>query len=114
MQLLLKKINLFGHFYKALHYFITKNKGRTARQKVFSLLHPTSTSGPLHRYIDHVIITAVLVSVMSIILEMPEIPPSSGLVQTAEYCGDLHHRIRGTNLQPSSKNTNTPSGQMVA
>lgn len=74
MQLLLKKINLFGHFYKALHYFITKNKGRTARQKVFSLLHPTSTSGPLHRYIDHVIITAVLVSVMSIILEtVPEI-----------------------------------------
>ena len=69
---LLKKLNVIGALYAAFHFFITHNKGRTLRQKVFSLLHPTTTSGPLHRYIDHLIILSVLVSVLSIIFETLE------------------------------------------
>ena len=69
---LLKKLNVIGALYSAFHFFITHNKGRTLRQKVFSLLHPTTTSGPLHRYIDHLIILSVLVSVLSIIFETLE------------------------------------------
>ena len=66
---LLKQLNVIGALYQAFHFFIQHNKGRTFRQKVFSLLHPTPTSGPLHRYIDHLIILSVLVSVLSIIFE---------------------------------------------
>ena len=64
-----KKLNMVGALISSIRFFIRKNKGRTFRQKVFSLLHPTPTSGPLHRYIDMVIIAAVLVSVVSIVLE---------------------------------------------
>lgn len=112
----LQKFNMLGAIYLALRYFITKNKGRTLRQKVFALLHPTATSGPLHRYIDHVIIAAVLVSVVSIILEtVPEIHAVFGLefkllewvtvaIFTVEYLGRVYsccerdeyaHPIRG-------------------
>ena len=71
---LLHKLNVIGALYAAFHFFIHHNKGRTFRQKVFALLHPTPTSGPLHRYIDHLIILSVLVSVLSIIFEtIPEV-----------------------------------------
>lgn len=65
----LKKLNLLGALWSACHYFVTKNKGTTLRHKVYALLNPTPTSGPLHRYIDNVIILAVLISVVSIVLE---------------------------------------------
>ena len=69
MRVLFKKINFIGALISAINFFVRKNKGRTLRQKVFSLLHATPTSGPLHRYIDRLIIGAVLVSVVSIVLE---------------------------------------------
>ena len=65
----LKKINLPRYFWHAIHTFIVKNKEKTFRQKVFSLLNPTPTSGELHHIIDHVIVISVLLSVVSIILE---------------------------------------------
>ena len=63
------KLNVISAVFEAMRLFAHKNKGRTFRQKVFSLLHPTPTSGPIHRYIDLFIILSVLVSVVSIILE---------------------------------------------
>lgn len=65
----LKNINFPEYIFGAIHAFILKNKGRTFRQKVFSLLNPTPTSGHLHRIVDHLIIISVLVSVISVILE---------------------------------------------
>lgn len=62
-------MNVIGALMSAIQLFIRRNKGRTFRQKVFSLLHATPTSGPLHRYIDRLIIAAVLISVVSIVLE---------------------------------------------
>jgi voltage-gated potassium channel Kch len=64
-----KKINVVGALISAIQFFIRKNKDRTFRQKVFSLLHATPTSGALHRYVDRLIIWAVLVSVVCIVLE---------------------------------------------
>jgi voltage-gated potassium channel Kch len=69
MRVFLKKINVISALASAIQFFIRKNKGRTFRQKVFSLLHATPTSGPLHRYIDRLIIASVLISVVSIVLE---------------------------------------------
>ena len=65
----LKKLNFPAYVFHAIHTFVVKNKGRTFRQKVFSLLNPTPTSGELHHIIDHVIVISVLLSVVSIILE---------------------------------------------
>jgi voltage-gated potassium channel len=66
---LLKKINFPAYLFHAVHTFVVKNKGRTFRQKVYSLLNPTPTSGTLHHIIDDVIVISVLLSVVSIILE---------------------------------------------
>ena len=65
----INKLNFPSYLFRAVHTFIVKNKGRTFRQKVFSLLHPTPTSGKLHRIIDNIIVLSVLASVVSIILE---------------------------------------------
>jgi voltage-gated potassium channel Kch len=65
----LKKINVVGALISAIQFFARKNKDRTFRQKVFSLLHATPSSGALHRYVDRLIIWAVLVSVVCIVLE---------------------------------------------
>ena len=64
-----KKLNLPAYLFHAIHTFILRNKSRTFRQKVYSLLNPTPTSGELHHIIDHVIVISVLLSVVSIILE---------------------------------------------
>lgn len=69
MRQLVKAMNIPGGLYTAIRYFIAKNQGRTVRQKVFAMLHPTATSGPLHRYIDNFVVFAVLLSVVSIVLE---------------------------------------------
>jgi voltage-gated potassium channel len=69
MRVILKKLNVVGAVMSAVQFFVRKNQGRTFRQKVFSLLHATPTSGPLHRYIDRLIIAAVLISVVCIVLE---------------------------------------------
>ena len=69
MKAFFKKINVVGALISAIQFFIRKNKDRTFRQKVFSLLHATPTSGALHRYVDRLIIWAVLVSVVCIVLE---------------------------------------------
>jgi len=74
MQKLIKKLNFPSYLFHCTHSFITKNKGRTLREKIFSLLHPTPTSGELHHVIDNLIMLSVLASVVSIILEtVPEI-----------------------------------------
>lgn len=65
----IKKLNFPAYLFHAIHTFILRNKGRTFRQKVYSLLNPTPTSGELHHIIDHVIVISVLLSVVSIILE---------------------------------------------
>jgi voltage-gated potassium channel Kch len=65
----LKKLNFPAYIFQAIHTFISKNKGRTFRQKVFSLLNPTPTSGNLHHIVDDLIVISVLFSVISIILE---------------------------------------------
>lgn len=64
-----KKLNFPAYLFRAIHTFILRNKGRNFRQKVYSLLNPTPTSGELHHIIDHVIVISVLLSVVSIILE---------------------------------------------
>ena len=69
MKAFFKKINVVEALISAIQFFIRKNKDRTFRQKVFSLLHATPTSGALHRYVDRLIIWAVLVSVVCIVLE---------------------------------------------
>ncbi len=98
----LKKLNFVHGLYKTIRLFKLKNKGRSFRQKVFSLLHPTPTSGGLHRVLDNFIILSVLISVVSIILEtVPSIDAvfgwyfyffeffSVGLF-TAEYLGRVY------------------------
>ena len=65
----LNKLNFVHGLYKSIRLFQLKNKGRNLRQQVFSLLHPTPTSGGLHHLLDKVIILSVLISVVSIILE---------------------------------------------
>ena len=102
MNKLIKKLNFPYYIFHICHTFIIKNKGRTFRQKVFSLLHPTPTSGELHHLLDNLIMLSVLASVVSIILEtVPEIHQifSSGFYQieiatviifTAEYLGRVY------------------------
>ena len=68
-KIIFKKLNFPNYLFRATHTFIVRNRGRTFRQKVFSLLNPTPTSGDLHHIIDHVIVVLVLLSVISIILE---------------------------------------------
>lgn len=65
----LKKANFPNYLFHATHTFIVRNRDRTFRQKVFSLLNPTPTSGELHHIIDYLIVVSVLLSVVSIILE---------------------------------------------
>jgi voltage-gated potassium channel Kch len=69
MRVILKKLNVIGALISAIKFFVRKNADRTFRQKIFSLLHATPTSGPIHRYIDRLIIAAVLISVVCIVLE---------------------------------------------
>jgi hypothetical protein len=69
MKQALGKINFPSYFSRAVHSFAIHNKGRTFRQKIFSLLNPTPTSGNLQHLIDYLIIVAVLLSVICIVLE---------------------------------------------
>ena len=69
MRVFFRKINVVGALVSAIKFFVRKNKDRTFRQKVYALLHATPYSGPLHRYIDQLIIWSVLVSVVCIVLE---------------------------------------------
>ena len=69
MKQALGKINFPSYFSRAVHSFAIHNKGRTFRQKIFSLLNPTPTSGNLQHLIDYLIIIAVLLSVICIVLE---------------------------------------------
>ncbi len=69
MRVFFRKINAVGALVSAVKFFVRKNKDRTFRQKVYALLNPTPYSGPLRRYIDQLIIWAVLVSVVCIVLE---------------------------------------------
>ena len=69
MRVFFRKINVVGALLSAIKFFARKNKDRTFRQKVYALLHATPYSGPLHRYIDQLIIGSVLVSVVCIVLE---------------------------------------------
>jgi len=72
MRVFFRKINVVGALVSAIKFFVRKNKDRTFRQKVYALLHATPYSGPLHRYIDQLIIWSVLVSVVCIVLDRLE------------------------------------------
>ena len=69
MKQFFRRVNFPSYFFRAVHFFAIHNKGRTFRQKIFSLLNPTPASGNLHHIIDSLIVIAVLVSVICIILE---------------------------------------------
>jgi hypothetical protein len=62
IQPLLNVLNNIGKF-------VSKNKNKSLRQNIFALLNPTPHSYEVNKYIDYVVILAVLTSVICIILE---------------------------------------------
>ncbi len=58
-----------ANVYQNIVKFIVNNRQRSLRQTVFSLLHPTPHSYDINKYIDYVVIYAVLTSVVCIVLE---------------------------------------------
>jgi len=58
-------LNVFNNTGK----FVSKNKNKSLRQNIFALLNPTPHSYEVNKYIDYVVILAVLISVICIILE---------------------------------------------
>jgi len=57
------------HVFNNIGKFVSKNKNKSLRQNIFALLNPTPHSYEVNKYIDYVVIMAVLISVISIILE---------------------------------------------
>jgi voltage-gated potassium channel Kch len=49
--------------------FAAQNRARTLRQNIFSLLNPTPQSHNLNKYVEYLVVTCVLISVVCIILE---------------------------------------------
>lgn len=66
---LLRLFKLFRVLIPAIHEFRQLNQGKTFRQKVYALIHPTETSGKLQEYVDTFIVWWVLISVSAVILE---------------------------------------------
>ena len=57
------------HVFNNIGKFVSKNKNKSLRQNIFALLNPTPHSYEVNKYIDYVVILAVLISVICIILE---------------------------------------------
>jgi len=68
--------------YQNIGDFVVNNRERSLRQIFFSLLHPTPYSYELNKYIDYVVIYAVLTSVFCIVLETVQ---SINSVWSAEF-----------------------------
>lgn len=66
---LLRLLKLFRVVVPAIQEFRQLNQGRTFRQQVYALLHPTPTSGKLQELLDSFIVWWVFISVMAVILE---------------------------------------------
>ena len=69
---LLRLLKLARILVPAIKEFRELNKGRTFRQQVYALLHPTETSGKLQDLLDTFVVWWVLISVVAIILESVE------------------------------------------
>ncbi len=66
---LLRLAKLFRMVVPAVSEFRELNRGRTFRQQVYSLLHPTETSGRLQDMLDTFIVWWVFISVVAVVLE---------------------------------------------
>lgn len=69
---LLRLAKLFRMVIPAMREFHELNRGRTFRQQVYALLHPTETSGRLQDMLDTFIVWWVFISVVSVVLESVE------------------------------------------
>lgn len=66
---LLRLLKLLRDFIPALRKFARDNHGRTLRQKTYSLLNATPTSGRLHQQLDLILVIFIVLSVLSVVLE---------------------------------------------
>jgi voltage-gated potassium channel len=66
---LLRLLKLLRDFVPALRQFLRENRDRTFRQKVYSLLNATPTSGRLHSQLDLILVIFIILSVFSVMLE---------------------------------------------
>ncbi len=78
---LLRLAKLFRTLVPALKEFRELNRGRTFRQQVYALLHPTETSGRLQDMLDTFIVWWVFISVVAVVLES---------VDTIHYVLNVH------------------------
>ncbi len=69
---LLRLAKLFRMVIPAMKEFRDLNRGRTFRQQVYSLLHPTETSGKLQDMLDTFVVWWVFISVCAVVLESVE------------------------------------------
>jgi hypothetical protein len=69
---LLRIFKLLRILIPAIREFRELNRGRTLREKVYSLMFVTPTSGKLQHYVDNLIVVWVLISVAGVILESVE------------------------------------------
>ncbi len=69
---LLRMLKLSRQLIPAWHEFLTMNRGRTLRAKVYALLEPTGHSGRLHFYVDNFIVFWVALSIICVVLETVE------------------------------------------
>ena len=66
---LLRILKLLRGLIPAIASFRKANTGKTTRQKIYSLLNETPTSGRLHGQIDFILILVIITSVIAVFLE---------------------------------------------
>lgn len=66
---LLRLLKLMRDFVPAVQRFRRENKGRTLRQKAYSLLNETPTSGPLQGQLDLIMMIVIIFSVVAVVIE---------------------------------------------
>ena len=66
---LLRLFKLLRTLYPALLEFLAINRHKTLRQKIYAICNDTPDSGKLHEIFDFIIVSWVLISVTSVILE---------------------------------------------
>ena len=69
---LLRLAKLFRMVIPAMKEFREMNQGRTFRQQVYALLHPTETSGRMQEMLDSFVVWWVFISVCAVVLESVE------------------------------------------
>jgi hypothetical protein len=94
---LLRLLKLMREIIPAIAEFRAANKGRTARQKVDSLMNETPTSGRLQHQLDLVLIFVIILSVVCVFLEtVPEI--REPLALEFHYLEDLANQQKNLRL----------------